>query len=189
MSLLLLLCALFGPAPAQALKLSAVGMINSSQPVVSPATTDYESERALGLGALVELPLMPAIGIEAGFLRTGRKFEYEALGRKAETSYRMWEVPLLLRATLGGVLSIGAGGYYASYAGTPVVKDGNGNAFTHGGSDFGLATSLALYVPVAPLVSVLLDGRYNMGAKNNAGDSGDVKYRDSQLLVGLQLGM
>lgn len=187
----LFLTILFSANPALAAKLSLVGAANLSTLEANfVSAPDYKGKEAFGGGVLLEMGMMPAIGMEFGALYLPRKFEYSSgatANRVAELN--MLQFPVLLRATLGGVLSLGVGGYYAIYKDRPPVYNSIGNELSHTDSDYGVATSLALYMPFSPISRFMIDGRYNIGVKNNIAGTGELKYTDMQVLVGLQFGM
>lgn len=197
---LVLLFILFCNSPAHALRLSVVGAVNSSEP--KELGEQYKGVPALGGGLLAEFRMVPMLGLEFGALYMPRRFEREIeipVTAKITTEGKMYEFPVLLRAHLGGFLSLGVGGYYATATGH-VQREVQAGASTTGSrysyaeaqqttSDFGLATSLALHIHMAPLTYFLLDGRYTMGMKNNStAPGGDRKYNDMQLLAGIQFG-
>jgi hypothetical protein len=192
---LILAIGLFTASPAWALKISLLGGANLSKPELTGSYAPaYKEKEAFGAGALLEFGMLPAIGLEFGALYLPRKFEYTVTGGATPNStivseFNMMQFPVLLRATLGGVLSIGVGGYYARYPDAPKVYNSINNELAHSESDYGVATSLALYMPFSPLSRFMIDGRYNIGVKDNMTGIGSLKYTDMQVLVGLQLGM
>lgn len=186
---LILAIALFA-SPAWAIKLSLVGGANLTTPELSPANTNYEAKEAFGGGALLEFGMLPAVGLEFGALYLPRKFEYTVGASTLATSeFNTVQFPVILRATLGGILSLGVGGYYAYYPDAPDVRDSTNARLTHDNSDYGVATSVALYMPFSPISRFMIDGRYNIGVKDNLPGSRELKYNDLQVLVGLQFGM
>lgn len=187
-------------SPAFALKLSIVGVGNLSSPEPRPSFVDYTAEGAFGGGGLMELGLLPTLGLEFGALYAPRKFSYNTSPDVTVTkTMNMVQIPVVLRATLGGVLSLGLGGYYALYNSDQQteVKSDRGTVLStssyllnnHEETDYGIVTSLALYVPFTPLSRFVLDGRYNMGVKDNDLGPNETKYNDIQILAGIQLGM
>jgi hypothetical protein len=105
----------------------------------------------------------------------------------------------VLKAYLANVLSIGVGAYYATYSGdmkeTTKTLSGSSTsnrsfaAASHEKSDFGLVTSLGIYIPISPVSRIILDGRYNIGMKDNNTSAAELKYNDIQALLGIQFGI
>lgn len=184
----LLILAILFSSPAWAAKLSLVGGTNLSKPEMSPATTAYKEKEAFGGGAMLEFGFLPAIGLEFGALYLPRKFEYSVGATPQTSEFNVYQFPVLLRATLGGILSLGVGGYYAHYPDAPQVRDSLGNMLDHETSDYGVATSVAIYMPFSPISRFMIDGRYNIGVKDNLRSPREMKYNDLQILVGLQFG-
>lgn len=194
-----LLLLLLISAPAHAMKFSVVGAVNMSEPKV--AGMNYNATNAYGYGALMEFGLLPFFGMEIGALSLPRTYEYNhavpVLGT-TEVKMKMLEVPVVFKAYLGNLISLGIGGYWAKYKGHITYEQTTStgvkststqtlNQANHTNTDYGLVTSLGLYLPLAPLVSVIIDGRYTIGVKDNNTGSGTTNYNDMQLLGGLRL--
>ena len=182
---------------AQAMKLSAVGVLESSQP--SQTTRVYDPHTTFGAGALLEVGIMPMIGLEIGALSLKRKATLTNGATETTTEKNLYEFPALIRFNLGSSLSFGFGGYYAHYQGKIFEETTTGNNTTSAEynysdkfattTDYGLATSVALGFTIAPLTKLLFDGRYTMGMKDNdTQGTNALKYNDFQLLSGLQIG-
>jgi hypothetical protein len=188
------------PVHAEAARLSLAGVANSSQP--TQPGTEYTGVAAYGAGILLEFRMVPFVGLELGGLYAPRKFSYSTVTptvTKYTATATAYEFPALLRFHLGRTLSFGLGGYYAKAKGdigldseTNGVKSSQGVTFAsqqQSDSDYGIATSLALTMRLAPLTHLLVDGRYLIGLKNNSlAAGGDRKYNDMELLAGLQFG-
>lgn len=197
---LIFLFALLVASPAYALNFSAVGAVNMSEPKV--AGTEYNSANGFGYGGLIEFGLVPFFAMEIGALSLPRNYEYSTVVPTISTvnvKMRMLQVPVIFKAYLGNIVSVGLGGYWAKYknaiAYDTTYPSGNTSTSTqtlnqanHSQTDFGLATSLAFYLPLAPGAKILIDGRYTIGVKDNNTGSGTTTYNDMQLLAGLRLG-
>ena len=179
------------------MKLSFVGAAIASQP--AETTQQYSATNSVGVGALLEFGILPMIGLELGALSMKRKYTQTIGSTETMTNKELYQFPVLLRLNLGSMLSFGFGGYYARYQGKIFEQSTSGAAITSGEyaysdkfateHDYGLATSLALYFPMAPMMKLLLDGRYTMGLRDNdTRDTFQLKYNDYQLLAGLQIG-
>ncbi len=195
---ILALLTVMGFAPeAHAMKLSAVGAVVSSQP--DQTTRVYDPKTTFGAGVLLEMGMLPMIGLEIGALSIKRKATLTSGATETTTSKDLYEFPALLRFNLGSSLSFGFGGYYAHYQGKISEETKTGNAITSAEynysdksattTDYGLATSVALGFSIGPLTKLLFDGRYTMGLKDNdTQGTNALKYNDFQLLTGLQIG-
>jgi hypothetical protein len=192
------LLAAFSAQEAYAIKLSAVGAIVSSQP--AETTVLYDSKMSVGAGALLEFRIFPLLAMELGALSIKRKSVLAAGATETVTTKELYEFPVLLRLNLPGPLSFGIGGYYAHYQGKIAEETSTVGGNTVGAeysyesrsattTDYGLATSLALAFPMAPLMRLLFDARYTMGLKDNdIRATNTLKYNDLQFLAGLQVG-
>ncbi len=200
-SLLLAVC-FFAAAPtAQAVKFSAVGALNMSEP--KSAGTTYTAKNTYGGGAMLEFGLGPLFGFEIGALSLPRKYEYSTTTAGVTSSVvatqKMLQVPVLFRVYLANVLSLGVGGYYSKFKGnyeteanTLGIRTTTSSTYSSVGytdSDYGFVSSIAIYLPLAPLFRIVIDGRYTVGIKDNAIDPAtEFKYNDIQALAGFQLG-
>ena len=192
----LILTSLFS-TPAHAIKFSLVGAANNSEPKAAGIT--YDPVLATGGGALLEFGLGPMFGFEMGAIYVPREYEFNSFALRYTYQQKMVQFPVLLRAYLGGILSLGFGGYYSKYQGDLAIKTKNLGITTTSSmkydtaglttDDYGFASSLALYLPLAPMTKLLIDGRYNIGVKDNSTAPGELIYNDMQLLVGIQIGM
>jgi hypothetical protein len=188
-------------APASAVKFSAVGAMIQAEPKLSNGST-YTAKNSYGGGALLEFGLGPIFGFEIGALSLPRKYEFANINAGITSSVvatqKMLQVPVLFRAYLGKVLSLGFGGYYAKYNGsyafettTLGVKTTGSSTYAAAGlsdSDYGFVSSIALYIPMAPMFRIILDGRYTVGVKDNSTTTTEMKFNDIQALAGFQLG-
>lgn len=187
-------------APAWAVKFSLVGGANLTTPEESPAPASYSAEAEFGGGALLEFGLVPSVGIEFGGLYLPRKFNKAyPTGITEGTTLTMYQFPVVLKAYLADVLSLGIGGYYSKYKndiryetktlGGTVSSRGTLTAANHTENDYGLVTSLGIYIPFGTMARFMVDGRYNIGVKDNSTTTSELKYNEMQVLVGLQFGM
>lgn len=191
------LATIFTATPAHALRVSLVGAANYSTPETKPAW-DFNGKPAFGGGALLELGFIPGLGLETGALWLPRKYEVLNAGYTYTTEQNMVQVPLMLRARLANVFSLGIGGYYATYTGNieyqrdrlgsvPVVDTYGNQALSS--DDYGVIASVAFYSSLTPLARFMLDARYVIGVKDNDNLFYEKKFRDIQILMGLQFGL
>lgn len=200
-SLFAIVLGFFASAPASAVKLSLVGALNMSEP--KSAGTTYTAKNAFGGGAMLEFGLGPVFGFELGALSVPRKYEYaSSTGASMATvvaTQKMLQVPVLFRAYLGSLLSLGVGGYYSKFNGnyetettTLGVRINTSRTYASAGytdSDYGFVSSLGIYMPLAPLFRLYFDGRYTVGIKDNSVDPNtEFKFNDIQALAGFQIG-
>lgn len=186
-------------SPAMAMKFSLVGAANLSTPEASPATVTYSAVPDFGGGALLEFGLVPSVGLEFGGLYLKRNYDKANGFSKINTKLTMWQFPVVLKAYLADVLSLGIGGYYSKYKDDVHLetRTAAGTAFSRSSlstelqedSDYGLVTSLGIYIPFGTSARFMVDGRYNIGVKDNSTSSTELKYNDMQVLVGFQFGM
>ncbi len=187
--------ALLSLAPAnraEAARLSLVGVANSAQPNVPG--TQYSGQTAYGAGALLEMRMVPFIGLEVGGLYAPRKYSFSTGGVNYTNSYKAYEFPVLLRLHLGRYLSVGGGAYYSRANGgisQTAAGVSQGVSFAsqqQSMTDYGGVLSAALTMRLGPLTRLLFDGRYLVGMKNDSLSGGDMKFNDMELLAGLQFG-
>ncbi|RZA03488.1 MAG: hypothetical protein EOP11_16045 [Proteobacteria bacterium] len=190
---------LFLGKPAHAIKFSAVGGGNYSSTETAP-TYNYSAKAAVGGGALMEIRLLPSVGLEIGALYLPRKYEISNNGYDYTTTQNQIQIPIVLRANLLNIFSLGVGGYVSKYTGkidTQVTRTGTGPSPINASygpaqlstTDYGVVTSIAFYSSVSPLARFVLDARYVIGSKDNDLSFQDKKFRDFQLLAGLQVGL
>jgi hypothetical protein len=181
---------------AHALKLSVVGAGNYSN-ADNQSTTGYGAKASIGGGGLLELSLIPTIGLEIGALFVPRQYAISGGSYDYSTKQNFLQVPVMLRANLMNVISLGVGGYVGRYMGEPEYTVNSGVTPTRLGygpgalsqTDYGTMASLAFYTPLTPLARFVFDARYVISAKNADQSANDRKFRDIQLLVGVQMGL
>jgi len=196
--LILILLAL--GAPAEAARISLVGLANSSTP--SSPGVQYSGETSYGAGVLLEGRMAPMFGFEIGAMYAPRKFSYSTAVPNATTvtsTNKVYEFPALLRFHLGRKFSLGFGGYYEVGKGNisqQTTSDAGSSTqnLTYASqhqtdSDYGLLGSAQMAFRLTPLTHLIFDARYLMGLKNNSTVAGSSrKYNDFELLAGLQFG-
>ena len=180
-------------------KVRAYGGLNQTDP--KSAGMEYGQKSATIYGAALELPLMPFIGLELGAFQSKRSYIQNTLLAETTTTLQFRNFPVLLRANLGGFLSLGFGAYYGVYTGTASeetkskltnlssTQSRNYKDINIDGSDYGLASALGLYLPIVPMLKLVIEGRYLMGFKNNDTRAGaSTKFNDTQGMLGVQIG-
>jgi hypothetical protein len=217
-----LIVAFLAMPSAHALSVSAVGTGNFTSAKTDPATTTVsgteltqssgKASLGIGGGALLGISAGTFLELEIGALKIARKYEVKTATASSTdlSTYTQGAVqlPLLLRFNLLPFLSIGAGGFYNLGMGdikkssVETASDGTVETSSSKGSfssfglkknDFGALVSLGIYVPVAPKISFIVDGRYALGLSDvnaNPGSSTPVvkqKYTDIQVLAGLRI--
>jgi hypothetical protein len=165
---------------ASAAKLSLLGLAQASRPrAATEPSGDFAAQTAWGGGALLELGLVPSVGLEFGALYAPRAYTSTLLG--TTTHQPMIQFPLVAKAYLAQLLSIGVGGYVST------LPDEAPTAAAEKHTDYGFVTSLGLYFPLSSLTHIMLDGRYTMGLDAaNAGPDTGLRYSDVQVLAGFQ---
>jgi hypothetical protein len=128
-----------------------------------PSTSGVDGK--IGLSAGASLGLGP---IEASVLYSQYKAGASILGNDVSYTLNYLDVPVLFRMGVGPI-SLGVGGFYSMFL--------NGSASAAGESNYGATASLRFTVPV---VGFFVDGRYNLGLKDNSGE----KLSGAALLLG-----
>lgn len=162
-----------GASSAQAqTNFSLVGVGN----LASFSNGSTSSDRTLGVGggALLEFQSSPSFGLEFGVLYNPR-----VQGDVVKYTANTVQVPVALRFHLSNYVSLGVGGYYASYL---------QNRSYGSDSDYGALGSLGIYMPIGAMTKFIIDGRYIYGLKDQNPGFGETKSRDIQILAGLRFG-
>ena len=136
--------------------------------------------------------------LEIDAIYVNRKFEIATSAPTDDTiSYQALQIPVLLRINLlpGGLVSVGAGGYYEVGMGSiSDTNDTNGSVSSETyssalikTSDFGLLGSLRVQIPVFIRTHVLVDARYLYGLteQSTAPSTATIKNRYVQVFAGL----
>ncbi len=203
----LLLCAFLG-GRLQAVDLSVLGGASFGNAVVTPAPP-YPANigfatsggLAFGGGALLGIELVPTLlDLEVGAIYLPRRSTLVASGSaltstiSADELMPTFQVPILLRVGILGMISVGGGVYY--WWGTGQVTQTTGgttvpHTWTDAGyasHDYGFAASVAMVMPIAPMFSLRVDGRFLFGMTNISNTAGiTYETRDIELLAGIQL--
>ena len=193
----LILASLFFCTSSHALEFGLLGGINSNTPNVSNNNSGVSvtSASGYGLGAFFSLGLVSDFSIEIDGIFEHRSYTSGSPG----TTYSLsdFQVPVFLRYSLAPLLNIGLGPYWSSGLGDVGVSTsllGNlSQTYASAGlsqSDFGMATSLQLRVPITPFNHLIVDGRYHYGISNLATTAGStLQTRELSLLAGLGFGI
>lgn len=165
---------------AQAASLSVVGAMNLNRAggtfTSSGLSISWGNTTTFGFGLLLSGEANPFVNIEAGLLYLPRRYEEQIVERSLDTL----EVPVVLRFSALPVLSFAAGGYFAR------VVNANATETFLDQNDYGIVGSVAIRVPVAPTLGVLLDVRYLHGIANlDKRAPNELERRDFQILAGL----
>lgn len=163
----------------------------------SSAFNSESSKAALSYGAFVGFGVFPGFQLETGLQFTTRHSTYLSSGNVNEIKFTDMMIPAILRFNLLPVVSLGVGPYLGFGSGkiafsTPssTVEGDFDQANGVKKSDFGVVGSLRAAFPLAPTLSLLLDGRYVMGLTNRDPDAGDtVKFKDIQVLGGVSFSL
>ena len=214
--LFVLLSALVGSS-AMAFEVAPVVGVNFSNVSVSGATgaisnVTWSSKMGIDYGVPASFSMAPLISLQVGALVDNRKFlgtdASDPLGKiEVETKQNYIQIPVVARFTVFPGLSLGAGGYYAMGTGDikakttitvpgvdPVVEEETSTweADKTKKTDLGLIASVAYNIPIAPLVSFMIDGRYLLGLTNFQDDPAlpntTSKWKSIQLLAGVNIG-
>lgn len=197
-----------GVTSASAFELGVEGGLSIHSPGLTinsggATTPTLGSKTNITYGVFAGTSALPGFQLESGLMLIPRRFtETDQTGIIADTKFNNLVVPVMVRFTLLPMISIGGGAYYAmgtgqisttitpagGTAGAEVLSDFDSN----GGikkSGYGALASARLDLPMAPLVSLLLDARYLMDLSDRSGDSSEsLKGKDLQILTGLSFG-
>jgi Outer membrane protein beta-barrel domain len=103
--------------------------------------------------------------LEVSALYTQYKFSATLLGQSVSTTLNQLDVPVLYRLGVGPV-SLGVGGFYSMFLSGSTSSNGVSTSVTSGNSNYGATASARFTIPV---LGFFVDGRYNLGLKDNSG--------------------
>ena len=103
--------------------------------------------------------------LEISALYTQYKIGATVLGISAETTFNYLDLPVLYRVSAGPV-SVGLGGFYSLFLSGSVTTAGVTTNVTDGESNYGATASARFTIPV---LGFFVDGRYNLGLKDQGG--------------------
>jgi hypothetical protein len=198
-SAVFLLGLLTSGAAHAALSVNALGGLNFDKNSYDGTTTTHSGKAAFTLGATIEFG-GPFLSFETGLFSVGKKEEQtRATGAVSNWSYRGWLIPALVRFTALPVLSVGGGLYFAKFSDKVEVSDSalgippNGEytlaSQNHGTTDFGLRVDARAALPLAPLMSFLVDVYYDWGLKDLDTSAASKKTRNYGVLAGVSFGL
>ena len=186
---------------AQAISFSLVGVGNQTRQTASPdpGTDVTQAKLGIGAGALLEIGVAPMIGLEFGGLYHGYKFDDTDVssGIITTTEMKALEFPVLFKLHLSA-LHFGLGGSYemasGSIKGTDVATGVSIDAtYAQNGvkkSGINGVGAMGLDLPIGPLTSLLLEGRYKMSLTSRSdGMAATLHYNSVEFLVGLTFGI
>jgi len=186
--------AMLAAPAAHALDLAAVGVLNFHNFTADPEFSNPpDSKLGFGFGGLATFSFAPMVGLQVGALYVPQKIE----GSNTVT-YNTLQIPVAIRVSPIDLISVGVGGYFAAAMGDKTVVDVDTGAESTATfaddnaeeTDIGLLGSVAVKLPVAPLISIVADARYLFGlSEQSTDDTVSIKNRDIQFLVGVNFGL
>ena len=175
--LCLLLLTLSTPSPAG---ISLVGAMNLNRAAgtfsSSGLAVSWGNTTTFGFGALFSGDSNPVVNLEAGLLYMPRRYDEGFVLRELKTL----EVPVMLRFGPVPFVTFAVGGYFSR------VIDSQGNDTVFDSNDYGLGGSIAVRIPIVPMVGAIIDGRYLHGLANlDKRVLHQLNRRDFQILAGI----
>jgi hypothetical protein len=170
--------------------LSIMGGPNISHFDASPSfSASSSSALGLGVGALVNLDLMPLIGLESGLFYQQHKTNLTNINnsnRDGSVQINQWSVPIMLRVQPLPYIAVEGGVYVGLGATSTVTLTSVG---TVQGAELanghGLIVGASLMLPLMPALNFRLSGFYEQGLSNLATDGSTVHARNLDILTGL----
>lgn len=194
------------PFSSHAIEVALEGGLSFDTPTMSStnggAAPSLTSKSSIAYGLFAGYSMFPGFQLESGVMLLPRSFsQTDGLGNLANTEFKSYMIPVMMRFTLLPLISIGGGAYYATGTGnvsSTVTLTGGGGTVS-GESDFntagikksgyGALASVRLGLPLAPLVHLLVDGRYLMDLSERSTDATEsLKFKDLQVLGGISIG-
>lgn len=181
---------------AQAFDLSVVGVANFESARYSNlvGSVDTSGKMGLGFGGLLDFDIGRTMAFETGALLVNRKYSIGA----TTTSFSRIQLPAMIRITALPIIHFGAGAYLEFSMGDIGIESSTTNtkvnvsyeAANFDSTDFGVVASVGADIPVAPLMSVTVDLRYNLGLKDYDNSIAITrKFSGLQVLGGLKLSL
>lgn len=176
--------------------MSAVGALNLSNPSITSngAAVAHSGRSVFGLGVLGSFPILPLFRIETGVIYLPHSYSIGPV----DTTFKNFHVPILVRIVPLPFISLGLGGYLGFATGsvsqynesTKTTQEFTYETLNWGKTDFGLAMSVGLDLPVAPATSLLVDMRYLIGLSNlDKNATKTLKTSGWVAVVGLKFGI
>lgn len=181
---------------AQAFDLSIVGTANFESSRVSNlvGSVDASGKMGLGFGGLLDFEVGQTMVFETGALLINRKYQIGNI----HSSFSRIQLPAMIRITALPIIHFGAGAYMEFSMGdvgvenaTTGIKASSSYEFlNYDSTDFGVVASVGADIPVAPLMSMTVDLRYNLGLKDYDNSVAVTrKFSGLQILGGLKLSL
>lgn len=174
-------------------------------------TPSIESEMGIGGGALFDISGAGMFGLEVGGLYAPMKFKYAAdlidianatvgadgTNETYTLTMNTFIFPVSVRIKPSKFLAINAGGYFQVFPGTYKVKvdlTSSSSESDVSNSDsklgYGLQGGVQLHLPLAPMISFVVDGRYYLGLKDqDSSSTGEFKTKGFTALGGFRFGL
>jgi len=182
---------------SQAFDISALGGVtisNFSQ--ATPLAASSSGGTGYGVGGLVNLGLVPIIGIETGLFymqHTVNLTNIPVSGQNGSITSNNLSLPIMLRFTPVKFFSVEAGGYLglsATASETITSSNSSSTSSLTGVNDNGLIGGVSLNVPLMPGLYARFSGFYEYGLTNlSSGASPAVNTRNIDLLAGIMIGI
>ena len=183
---------------ANAVDVAVVGTGNMESPKIeaSGANQATSSKVGLGFGALIGFDMGKILTLETGALLINRK--YSDTAGVLTTSFGRVQIPLLIKFTSLPIVSFGAGPYLELAMGdigrentvTTAKTSTTYDATGFDSMDIGIAASACADIPLAPLMSLVLELRYNMGLMDlDRSPTDSFKFGGLQGLAGVRFSL
>lgn len=155
--------------------------------------TAYEIEHCVTGVQTCALPILgKLLSLETGGLMVNRKY---SMGTQSFAFTRL-QVPAVIRVTALPIISFGAGPYAEFSMGDVAFENSTTNqklnlsyeSLNFDSTDFGLVACIGADIPMAPLMKLTFDLRYNLGLKDyDNSASVSRKFGGLQFLAGVKL--
>jgi hypothetical protein len=157
---------------AHAVDLSAFGAMSYSNASFTPSLSS-SAGTGYGYGATIGFGLVPFFSIETGVMYLPHSYSAPVTGGTMNFTANAYEIPLLLRFSPIGLISINAGGYYGLTSSTPLAFTPTGSSTAIGMTgtnvnDGGLLFGVSVRVPLLPILKIRGDIMYEYGLINLA---------------------
>jgi hypothetical protein len=177
--------------------ITAVGGITQMTETITATGENYASTANTGkaYGALLSIHSMLGWGLTTGFLYSEVNMHVVLTGivnTSGDGLVPYYQIPVLGTYWIGGVVGLGAGGYYALPGGNINVLGTTGSFSQQGykGDDYGLAAGVQLRIPLGVITHVMLDAMYEYGLENvSTTANSTIKNQGFVALLGFGIGI
>lgn len=184
------------PLSSHAIEVALEGGLSIDTPSLSftsgGAAPSLTSKSSIAYGLFAGYSMFPGFQLESGLMLLPRSYsQADGLGNIVDSKFNSYMIPVMMRFTLLPIISVGGGAFYATGTGnvstTSLESDFNTAGIKKSG--YGALASVRLGLPLAPLVHLLVDGRYLMDLSERSTDATEsLKFKDLQVLGGISIG-